>query len=752
MTRALLISVRFHDGRYHGAGDWPPSPARLFQALVSAAAKPGLEQTSCDALKWLEQLHVPVIAAPAVHLGQHVSLFVPNNDLDAKGGDIRRVAEIRSATKHLRPRLFDASVPLLYVWRFDAEKDSAQTHAQCICKITDGLYQLGRGVDMAWAVGEALDEADAETRLAEYRGVIYRPSGKGQGTALDCPEEGSLRSLVIRHQAGAQRFRRIQDGRTVRTEFANAPKPRFRSMAYNSPASWLLFDLRRTTMPGSPFAPWPLKKAAALVQKLRGNDGSDGQPESGAFAKLKRHFDAGAISKVLIGRDATEADKALRLRIVPLPSIGHAQADRSIRRVLVEVPPDCAIRADDVAWAFGGLEVEPQEVDTQTGEILSSPVELVAADDDSMLEHYGLGEGAMSRLWRSVTPLALPESAARRRIDPARRHEQAKNGAERLSEHQRASHEVAQALRHTGLRYRIASLRVQREPFEAKGERAETFASETRFSKHQLWHVEIEFAELVSGPIVLGNGRYLGLGLMAPARKTEGVYSFAISGGSADHADPVELARSLRRAVMARVQATLGKSNSPLPSFFTGHERDGDPVRGNGHQHLAFITDLARNRLLVIAPHLMEHRRPTRDEKQHLSVLASSLDGFNELRAGAVGKLELTPSSAHMDDPLLAPALRWESVTEYRVTRHPKKATARDALLADATTELVRRNLPRPLRIEPIQCTTGPHGGITGRMCIEFTTAVSGPILIGQTCHSGGGLFAPVSDPKRGTT
>jgi len=97
MTRALLASVRFHDGRYHGVGDWPPSPARLFQGLVAAAALPGLNDTKRNALKWLETLSAPAIAAPAAYSGQNVNLFVPNNDLDAKGGDIRRIAEIRSA-------------------------------------------------------------------------------------------------------------------------------------------------------------------------------------------------------------------------------------------------------------------------------------------------------------------------------------------------------------------------------------------------------------------------------------------------------------------------------------------------------------------------------------------------------------------------------------------------------------------------------------------------------------------------------
>src|SRR5690242_7598778 len=111
---ALLISVRFHEGRYHGAGNWPPAPSRLFQALVAAAAQPGLDSAR-DALNWLERLDAPVIAAPARHDGQPVSLFVPNNDLDAPkfGGDIRNIAKVRTATKRIRPRLFDASIPLI---------------------------------------------------------------------------------------------------------------------------------------------------------------------------------------------------------------------------------------------------------------------------------------------------------------------------------------------------------------------------------------------------------------------------------------------------------------------------------------------------------------------------------------------------------------------------------------------------------------------------------------------------------------
>lgn len=720
MTHALLISVRFYDGRYHGAGDWPPSPARLFQALVAAAALPGLNDEKRTALQWLETLDAPTIAAPTEHKGQNVNLFVPNNDLDAKGGDIRRIAEIRSATKRIRPRLFDAAMPLHYIWRFDGD----ERWGKCICDIANGLYQLGRGVDMAWAVGELIDVAKTDEVLSNYPGVIYRPSRGGKGLALDCPDEGSLASLEIRHKANAHRFTRVNG----KTQFANAPRPRFRTVVYNSPATRLLFDLRDTAAPGAPFAPWPLENAAALVKKLR-------EEVVAKFAKRKfgSPLDEGTINKVLIGRDAAEADKALRVRIIPLPSIGHVHAHPGIRRVLVEVPPNCPIRADDIAWGFAGLEVIAPVLDEESGEILSSPVELVEAEDDSMLAHYGVAEESAARLWRSVTPLALQENAELRRINPANSHERVKGGKERTDELQRVCYAVLQALRHAGWREKVVGMRAQREPFTARGERAEAFAGGTRFSKHQLWHVEIEFAEAVSGPLMLGNGRYSGLGLMAPVQQAEGVLAFSIVDGLAAEAEPFHLARALRRAVMARVRDIMGlRDRDALPMFFCGHEIDGSAARSGGHTHLAFVPDLARQRLLVIAPHLMEHRKPSKDECENLKMLTRALAGLNELHAGRAGRLalkhvEITPDA----DPLFAASKEWATATPYAPTRHAKR-NGRDSLYTDVVQEAQRRRLPVPLAVK----------GKSTNLLLRFKVAVTGPVLLGKTMHFGGGLFA----------
>jgi CRISPR-associated protein Csb2 len=170
----LLISVRFHDGRYHGRPAWPPSRARLFQALVAGAAQgETLAEKDKDALKWLESLEdAPVIATPPMRPGQPFKNFVPNNDLDAVGGDPRRVGEIR-APKLIRPILFDAETPLLYVWTFD-EASEARANAQRIRAIAERLYQFGRGVDMAWAWGEILDASEAEARLAAHGGALAR--------------------------------------------------------------------------------------------------------------------------------------------------------------------------------------------------------------------------------------------------------------------------------------------------------------------------------------------------------------------------------------------------------------------------------------------------------------------------------------------------------------------------------------------------------------------------------------------------
>ncbi|MBI3402046.1 MAG: type I-U CRISPR-associated protein Cas5/Cas6 [Acidobacteria bacterium] len=727
MSPAFLITVRIHDGRYHGAGDWPPSPARLFQALVAGVGLSGpLGEMESQALMWLEGCDPPVVGAPMMQDGQRVMFYMPNNDLDAVGGDPRRVAEVRTAKKFVRPRTFDASVPFLYAWSLREDSESErQSHA--VCALAERLYQFGRGVDMAWAWGEVVDEANLEALLSTYPGMVLRPSHKGGGRTLACPRPGSMASVVARYVAGDHRFSAQGLGKSARQMFSQPPKPRFVQVPYDSPPSRRTYDLRDGTRESN-FSSWPLAQASALVRLLR----------DGAAARLRRALpdQIDHIERGLIGRKADGSDDGPasgRVRIVPLPSIGHQHADRLIRRVLVEVPTDCSLPADDVHWAFSGLD----RVDQDTGVVDSIVTPSV---DENMLAHYGATDDGRSRVWRTVTPAALPESAKRRRIDPTRVAAEAKDGAERVAEHAGAAAAITQALRHAGLRIGTEAIRVQREPFDARGLRAEAFAPGTRFAKERLWHVEITFSAPVTGPLVIGDGRFLGLGVMAPIVRAQGVHALVIVGGLMATPNAVEVARSLRRAVMSRVQVVLG-SRSTLPAYFTGHERDGSPARAT-HPHLTFAFDPGAARLLIVAPHVVDRRAPTREEVANLALLDVALAGFRDLRAGASGLLALRASSVDADaDPLFAASRTWESVTPYQVTRHTKQVGAAEALSADIRAECRRSGLPEP-RVTPRDPRGVPGVGLIGGARLIFEVAVQGPIVLGQSRHFGGGLFS----------
>ena len=503
MKQALLLAVRLHDGRYHGERDGPPSPARLFQALVAATGIGGpLTPDVKEALRWLERLEPPTIASPSMTGGRSFKNFVPSNDLDAVGGDRRRIGKLRRE-KTISPMLFDADVPLLYIWTFEPS-DEAEDHAAVIRGLADRLYQFGRGVDLAWAWAEELAEDELEGRLEVYRGVVYRPSNAGAGKKLPCPAPGTLTSLMRRHEAGAKRFRVAKAGRSVTQQFSQQPKARFRPVAYDSPPTRHLYELRERS-PAARFTPWPLDRVVELVEAVR-----DGAKRRLQDALPEKNRD---VERVIMGRKANGADDAptsLRVRIVPLPSIGHRHVDHDIRRILVEVPAGCPLRADDVGWAFAG-----QAIGHPTS---GEPIDLTPAEAGRMLENYGIDDDKPYYFWRSVTPVALPQSAARRRIDPARISEQAKGSEERREEQERAAAAVFQALRQARVRPRPVEIRVQREPFESNGQRVEPFARGTRFAKERLCHVEVRLTDSIRGPLVIGDGRFLGLGVMAPVR------------------------------------------------------------------------------------------------------------------------------------------------------------------------------------------------------------------------------------------
>lgn len=219
-----------------------------------------------------------------------------------------------------------------------------------------------------------------------------------------------------------------------------------------------------------------------------------------------------------------------------------------------------------------------------------------------------------------------------------------------------------------------------------------------------------------------------------------GIYVLSIEGGLTVEPDPEHLSRALRRAVMARVQELLG--DRPLPVFFCGHRPDGGPAGPGDGGHVAFLCDLTRARLLVVAPDALDHRKPLPQEIRHRRLLGEALQGMRELRAGRTGRLVLRPSFVELDhDPLTAPARVWESLTPYLVNRHAHRGDAAEALADDLRRECRRRGLPSPSGLLVLEVRGVPGRGLTGRVRLSFPSAVRGPLVLGKSRHLGGGIF-----------
>ena len=489
MGSSLVIAVRWHQGRYHGTGTWPPSPARLFQALVAGVgSRAKWSQHDTDAFGWLERLAPPVIAAPPYTVGQRLREFLPNNDLDAVGGDPRNIAKIRGATKDIRPVLFDERLPVLYAWDLEPGNEGPVDR---VITAANFLFQLGRGRDMAWAWGDVMPGDVLERTLLEYSGSVLRPARKGL-MSLRVPTSESLKSLHRRYQAYGQRFNYKRSGRKVTTILRQVPAPSFALSGYCASPSRQLYELRRVGEPG--FAPQAVENAVAIATAVR----------DAAAKRLANALpgDAGVVAvRALTGKPRDRVlPIAARIKVIPLASIGHDHADRRLRRILVEIPDQCPTPHGDIEWAISGLMLRRPGVDAPFAT-------LTAASGEAMLAHYGIGRP--SAVWRTVTPIALASRGDDQGAEPTR------SGKDRHSNERRVVHALRQALRHAAVSTDVERIRVQKEPFEAHGRRAEEFAA-ARFHAKDLWHVEIRFAEPVDGPLVLGNGRFLGLGLMAP--------------------------------------------------------------------------------------------------------------------------------------------------------------------------------------------------------------------------------------------
>jgi len=510
MTRHLCISVTLLDPLFHGKGDgdlpeWPPSPMRLFQALL-AGSRAGCRNLrwntkKAEAFRWLERQGPPIIVAPPARPAKRYDFFVPNNDAD-------KTRESQKTTKRAAPHILlegnapaDAPVTIHYLWEIpEAEWPRAEPHATLLCREARNLVALGWGVDQAVGNGEIL----ANGRSALLRGQRWEPwrNAPPHRPRLRLPRGGTLDDLEGAYRDFENRIRVKRLGRRKAIRFTPPRRPRcFETIAYLPstnvpPRHYAVFELPD----GVAFRQEEICIVAAMLRSLvcREENRRD-------FAE---QFPDANTEVYLAGHVGNTGRTPPRFSYLPLPTIGHEHADGMIRRVMIVEP----YGGDGSRARWAERRLAGQALRDNDGNARGVLMVTWRSTSTDMISRYA-GENSASREWATVTPVILPgfDSRDRRRgIPPARRD--CATRAERL---------FLRAVQQAGIpQDAVESFAMRKAPYwpgslHPDCYRRPDYLDAARNRRFPAWHVWIRFREAVPGPVSIGAGRHCGLGLFA---------------------------------------------------------------------------------------------------------------------------------------------------------------------------------------------------------------------------------------------
>lgn len=715
------IHVRSLTGYFHGIADagkpeWPPSPFRLFQALrAGCTSNRQLSQDRiCAALHWLEQLEPPTIVAPDATRLRGYPLYVPNNDIDSVRGDVTRVGEIKSK-KIVTAQRFDLDAPVQYIWT-----DICTDTPEGLGELVTGLHTLGTGIDAAFA---SLIQKDHAVLPQSRPGLsIWRPGANAQESVnLAVPLIGSFDSIERRYAEFLSRFTR----KGKKQYFSQPAMARSKQISYGNEPFRLVFSIRHDDS-GSTYHAFTATRCDGLVAQLI-DIVCRSYPDDNDF-----------IERFIVGRRASSADLRRRVRFLPLPSRGHRHADGLVRRVLVEFPAGSPVRPEAVAWALEGEKVSTQQktnahttaVGLEHDSVLSDEGILEAETTPVITTLEKLSYGRRSSCWRTVTPMVISPSI---QIDTLTD----KTDVNARTEKEHKLHKAVRvAVRQAGYP-EPSAISLQCEPFGGFSQPAREYANGTRFKPDRLFHVGLRFPELVHGPVVIGDGRFRGLGLFEPVNPAgTGHYSFLLE-PAVSFDDRYPLLRQFRRALMAQ----CGKSaKGRLPTLITGHEPNGHTARTGRHEHLYFAACVNTDRLIsgidVYLPHLID-RASNPPHPKTIDLLEQGLSNLNQLRfcQSVIALTSIAPT-------LLPRSTNWSSATRYVSTRRPRRHDDLETfMIADIERQLALLNVLSPLSVAVEMPRIQRNGLVSANIHVEFTKAVEGPFLLGQDAHFGGGML-----------
>lgn len=550
----LLVEVELLAGRYAATAhddrrraEWPPHPARFFSALVAALHdRDPVDETERKALLWLERQPPPALD---VDLGvdERVGrrdvhdVFVPVNDVSVAGDVWPLVDALRKAEAALvaAERRADAegkrrSVKAATTAVAAAKKRLSQFLAKALTHSEDSS-----AVDIAAAAALIPDrrtrhvrtfpvtlpgrtvftfawEADPTADLrAALDALCARVTRLGHSSSLvRCAVvDRHVDPTLVPANDGEWVLRVVGAGQLARleAEFARhqAVEPRVlpaRPQRYGKPAlvlapaaprsvftdDWILYERRQGARPLS-------SRGMDIARALRA-------------ALLEANGAAGALPSVLSGHatDGKPSDQP-HVAFVACPFVGHQHADGSVQGCAIVLPRD--VDEDDrgkllrliATWekktARDGL------VELAGGGLPPLRLARVATSNEQALSPWRWCRP--STRFITATPIALDRHPGKLRSNSAGAAYRASVEAQRT---------VAHACERIGLP-RPVSVEISLAPMLPGAQPVRAFqpwpGRPGRHARARV-HADIRFDRPVRGPVLLGAGRYFGLGLCLP--------------------------------------------------------------------------------------------------------------------------------------------------------------------------------------------------------------------------------------------
>jgi CRISPR-associated protein Csb2 len=524
----LTIEIELLTGRYvatqandRSRVEWPPHPARFFSALVAASGHVSTRPPQVrDVLLCLEDLPAPTITASNLLAGDLRAppagartvntVFVPVNDsqLVADGWEkhharlaTAKPKEVSKLQESMRAALkldgaptradFEKATALLPAGRPRKER-TFPSFAPDVPKVWFSWPESTLSPEHTSSLDALLDRVTA----------LGHSSSQVRCALVAAPPTGALLKTLVPLRSGLVTLRWVAAGQLERLdqefERHQAHRPRVlpaRPVAYGvaKPAS----GTRHSVFEADG---WLVLRhqVSGRVQRFQSTRCVD--IAKALHGALATHASPQPAPAIITGRREGVAMKGEHLALLPLPDVGHQHAHGGVMGVAI-VFPRSASEADrivviDALGRFlgsGGLLTLPR------GAVLQ-------VVHEEFPEALALREATWARPsthWATVTPIALDRNPGDLRRPEA------------LAE---AARTISDGCEHLGLP-RPIGVEVSLSPYVAGSQpvRAfEPFPREANRLRKLRVHALLQFGEAVEGPIVVGAGRFFGLGLCRP--------------------------------------------------------------------------------------------------------------------------------------------------------------------------------------------------------------------------------------------